>query len=468
MTIDINMVLTVFMWVFSLLIFISNRKSSTNRWCSLGIIIFSLGGLKEYFLFSLAPSLAAKGVLGLPAAEKVYSVLTAILYYMAMPAVLIFVLYFCNFNQTHPRLLKWIKRLLILPCVVLMLAYPPDRTRDFQLSSPVYWYVAAAYNLSYGIFVTVIMFRTLLQERNPALRKQKRLVSMIAVPPIWYWLITIFVIHALQLKRYFKLWQGNLFIIVLLLLFYICMAFREGMMGLKLNGENYQWDSDVKMINKGAHYTSHILKNELYKIKWCIANLRKKWAPHVPEEVEIISDSAEHLSDFIEKTRLYSNDITLNRQSCPVKRLIEKSLKGLDGGTPKVVLDCKEDAVLYCDPLHTAEVLNNLVQNASEAIQSSDGVITIAFDAGTKHRYDVLAVSDTGVGMTRREQRDVFNPYHTTKTGGTHFGLGLYYCYNVLNKHGGFIKVTSSVGVGSTFSLYFPKVKSLGKRVCDR
>ena len=94
MTIDINMVLTVFMWVFSLLIFISNRKSSTNRWCSLGIIIFSLGGLKEYFLFSLAPSLAAKGVLSLPAAEKVYSVLTAILYYMAMPAVLIFVLNF--------------------------------------------------------------------------------------------------------------------------------------------------------------------------------------------------------------------------------------------------------------------------------------------------------------------------------------------------------------------------------------
>lgn len=64
-------------------------------------------------------------------------------------------------------------------------------------------------------------------------------------------------------------------------------------------------------------------------------------------------------------------------------------------------------------------------------------------------------MSDNGPGMTPEQQKRIFEPYFTTKSSGENFGLGLYYCQNVMNAHGGSITVRSTPGEGSTFSLRF-------------
>lgn len=65
-----------------------------------------------------------------------------------------------------------------------------------------------------------------------------------------------------------------------------------------------------------------------------------------------------------------------------------------------------------------------------------------------------LAVSDTGTGIAPEQLRRIFNLYHTTKADGT--GMGLAIVDQVVAQHGGHVKVESSLGHGSTFTLELP------------
>ena len=68
--------------------------------------------------------------------------------------------------------------------------------------------------------------------------------------------------------------------------------------------------------------------------------------------------------------------------------------------------------------------------------------------------YCVIAVSDSGVGMTPEQQERVFEPFYSTREDGT--GLGLAMVYGTVVEHGGAIRIDSKPGEGSTFTMYLP------------
>jgi signal transduction histidine kinase len=72
------------------------------------------------------------------------------------------------------------------------------------------------------------------------------------------------------------------------------------------------------------------------------------------------------------------------------------------------------------------------------------------------HQQKMVSVSikDTGCGISKENLKKLFNPFFTTKTTGT--GLGLSICHKIVEKHGGFMRVESQVGVGSNFIFYLP------------
>jgi two-component system, cell cycle sensor histidine kinase and response regulator CckA len=127
---------------------------------------------------------------------------------------------------------------------------------------------------------------------------------------------------------------------------------------------------------------------------------------------------------------------------------------------------------LRADQAQLEQVLVNLVVNARDAMPRG-GTLTIETAQVELARSPVyhltplqpgpyvrLAVSDTGCGMDRKTQSHIFEPFFTTKGEGKGSGLGLSTVYGIVTQCGGAIDVTSRVGHGTRFDLYFPNVES--------
>ena len=127
---------------------------------------------------------------------------------------------------------------------------------------------------------------------------------------------------------------------------------------------------------------------------------------------------------------------------------------------------------LRADQAQLEQVLVNLVVNARDAMPKG-GTLTIETAQVELTRSPVyhltplppgpyvrLAVSDTGCGMDRKTQSHIFEPFFTTKGEGKGSGLGLSTVFGIVTQCGGAIDVTSRVGHGTRFDLYFPSVES--------
>lgn len=131
-----------------------------------------------------------------------------------------------------------------------------------------------------------------------------------------------------------------------------------------------------------------------------------------------------------------------------------------------------EALIVMGDPGQIEQVLMNLITNARDAmpeggILSIDTKVTmIDSEFASKHgygdpgRYALMTVSDTGIGMDKEVQAKIFEPFFTTKEVGKGTGLGLAIVYGIIKQHKGFINVYSEPGVGTTFNIYLPAVKS--------
>ncbi len=120
---------------------------------------------------------------------------------------------------------------------------------------------------------------------------------------------------------------------------------------------------------------------------------------------------------------------------------------------PEIFRDFSELPKVKGYPQSIWLVFVNLLFNAAQAIEGQ-GSISIA--TRTRPEGVQIQIQDTGVGIAQEMLGRIFDPFFTTKPVGQGTGLGLSMAYNAIGKHGGYIEVSSQVGVGSTFIVDLP------------
>jgi PAS domain S-box-containing protein len=125
--------------------------------------------------------------------------------------------------------------------------------------------------------------------------------------------------------------------------------------------------------------------------------------------------------------------------------------------------------MINIDPAQITQVLTNLCVNSRDAIDGVGHILieTHNISGSDQHStipsgapigdYVVLSVSDTGCGMDEATIAHMFEPFFTTKGVGQGIGLGLATVYGIVKQNKGYIEVQSTLGAGTTVSVYFPK-----------
>lgn len=118
--------------------------------------------------------------------------------------------------------------------------------------------------------------------------------------------------------------------------------------------------------------------------------------------------------------------------------------------------------------VHLFKTVENLVSNAAEAMPDGGKILISAenryidkpingYDSVEEGEYITLMVSDTGIGISKKDLERIFEPFYTKKVmGRSGTGLGTAVVWSTVKDHKGYIDVQSTEGKGSTFTLYFP------------
>lgn len=128
-----------------------------------------------------------------------------------------------------------------------------------------------------------------------------------------------------------------------------------------------------------------------------------------------------------------------------VARLFDKKIQ--------VAIDVEEDLFMKGNHSLLSQVFMNLFTNARDAMPDGGRLLV---EARKEDAYILISVSDTGYGMDKKTQEQIFDPFFTGKEVGKGTGLGLSTVHGIVQEHGGKIRVNSSPGSGTTFTINFP------------
>ncbi len=194
--------------------------------------------------------------------------------------------------------------------------------------------------------------------------------------------------------------------------------------------------------------------SQLLPLKIDDPEFRKKLSEIFPREIDRIDRIVESLLGFARAT-------AMSFEPTDIKEMLEDNLKYFADkageAEVKIVRDYQAVPLVEVDRGQISQVFSNLMLNAIQAMRGG-GQLTVSLKPGKTVEGVVrdvkIGVSDTGHGIAEETLKKLFDPFYTTKYGGT--GLGLTISHSIVDGHKGYIGVASKVGQGTSFTITLP------------
>jgi signal transduction histidine kinase len=218
----------------------------------------------------------------------------------------------------------------------------------------------------------------------------------------------------------------------------------------------------LAMLGKLTEQMAHDLKNPLAALKGAaqylhVERARGRSIDDQTAFLDLLVSESERLSRLIDKYQRLGR-VESSRAPVAVNDLVKRVMQvhGLAVGPLSTKLELG-DALPVCplDEDLAATAIENVLRNATEAMKDG-GTLTVRTEMAGASAFNAITITieDSGCGMDARELDQAFNEFFTTKPTGS--GLGLPMVKRVVEAHGGSVKITSSVGVGTKVSMMFP------------
>ena len=177
------------------------------------------------------------------------------------------------------------------------------------------------------------------------------------------------------------------------------------------------------------------------------------------KELNIIEQNVRLCRELLTMWQSYGSAEALRHQPVSISKLVQDVLKAVGGMAAQAGVElksniCPEPATIKGDDVQIRRAFQNVVINAIQASAETRGNVSVTCTA--KDFYVDLRVEDKGPGIPPTEINKIFDPYFTTKQAKNGTGLGLYIAKKVIEDHNGSIKVESTVGTGTAFTIRFP------------
>ena len=198
-----------------------------------------------------------------------------------------------------------------------------------------------------------------------------------------------------------------------------------------------------------------------------------------------ISEAAEKARDVVKQiSAMGRKNVETIYDAIPVANMLTQTRKLVETNCPKQIqlveqIELQGEEVLG-NKTQLQQVLLNICVNAIQAIGSQPGTLTLRADTVQRQtlmqrlpdekiptvwpEYLRIRVTDTGSGMEKETLQHIFEPFFTTKKTGEGTGLGLALAEQIIRTHRGYICAESTLGQGSTFSIYLPVLEQERQR----
>ncbi len=244
---------------------------------------------------------------------------------------------------------------------------------------------------------------------------------------------------------------------------------------LRQSEERLRQGQKLEAIGKLAGGIAHDFNNILAAILGYAELSVSEISPEHPvkNHLEQIAKAGRRARDVVQQILAFSRKLEQERRPIFLQTVLDEALNLLRATLPatieietKINADCSP---IMADSTQMHQVILNLATNASHAMSSQGGRLEIVLEpiwlsgrpSGTlpelpKGRYVCFSVTDSGPGIAPDIQKQIFEPYFTTKSVGEGSGLGLSVVHGIVQSHGGAITVKSALGHGACFKIYLP------------
>ncbi len=246
----------------------------------------------------------------------------------------------------------------------------------------------------------------------------------------------------------------------------VVVVFRDGSEQRKREEELLKIErlSTISKVSAGiAHDFNNLLGIMLSNLSLIKTNLNldKKGI----ELIERMEKAAVEARNFTKQLILLGREFNPEFRPLDYSKKIEEITRFILAGTSIVPVFSVEENLYFVhgDEAHIDQLIQNLIINARDAMPEGGSIFISAKNITVKDKeidelsagkYVCISVRDEGMGIDKKDIEKIFDPYFSTKKGGT--GLGLYVVKNIIDNHNGHIEVLSEKYKGTEFKIYLP------------